>query len=325
MIVWLRIVAPKSKRGSFKVRLPLLVGRGEDAKFRIQHHQVSRRHCEIFAGDGPAVFMRDLGSTNGTFLDGEQIPTSSRTAVRSGGLVRVGKVAFVVEYDQPGMPRGQDRTDETQPGFSVTPGDGADDESFAVRPPEEEAAAAAPGDGWDAIGGLAAEGDQGLVFAEGAAAAGPGTAVPAAEPDGTGDQNPFAGFEAAAIGGAGDEPEGDEPVGEPLPGGPPAEPLPEAEAVREPDAVDQTAGEPATGKTPAAEADEAAGLPEGVAAGNPPAAADNPFAGFDPLASAAPAEGVQGEEAGEETADEKASAAEEPADAKLLDFLKGLP
>lgn len=308
MIVWLRIVAPKSKRGSFKVRLPLLVGRGDDAKFRIQHHQVSRRHCEIFAGDGPTVFVRDLGSTNGTFLDGEQIPTSTRTVVRSGGLVRVGKVAFVVEYDQPGASRGQDRTDETQPGFSVTPGDGADDESFAVRPPEEEAAAGVPADGWDAIGSLAADGDQGPVFAEGAAAAAPGSAVAAAEPDGADDENPFAGFEAAAIGGAGNQ-----PAGEALPGRPPAEPLPEPEAVHEPAAVDQTAGEPSTREPPAAEADQAAG--------NQPAAADNPFAGFDPLAAAAPAEAAPGGEA----ADDKASAAEEPADAKLLDFLKGLP
>jgi len=155
MIVWLRIVAPKAKRGSFKVRLPLLVGRGEDAKFRIQHHQVSRRHCELFAGDGAEVFLRDLGSTNGTFLDGEQIPTSARTAVRSGGLVRVGKVAFVVEYEQPGAPRVRSHGDDTtQPGIAIAAGDGGDDESFAMEPPEEPAAAA---DGWEAIGGLAVD------------------------------------------------------------------------------------------------------------------------------------------------------------------------
>jgi predicted component of type VI protein secretion system len=155
MIVWLRIVAPKAKRGSFKVRLPLLVGRGEEAKFRIQHHQVSRRHCELFAGDGAEVFLRDLGSTNGTFLDGEQIPTSGRTAVRAGGVVRVGKVAFVVEYEQSGVPRVRsDGDDATQPGIAIAAGDGGDDESFAVQPPEEPAVAA---DGWEAIGGLAAD------------------------------------------------------------------------------------------------------------------------------------------------------------------------
>lgn len=156
MIVWLRIVAPKAKRGAYKVRLPLLVGRGEDAKFRIQHHQVSRRHCELFAGDGPEVFLRDLGSTNGTFLDGEQIPTSTPTAVRSGGLVRVGKVAFVVECEQPGVPRGRsDADDATQPGIAIAAvASGDDDESIAVQGPEEPAAAA---DGWEAIGGLAAD------------------------------------------------------------------------------------------------------------------------------------------------------------------------
>jgi len=91
------VIAPKSKVGTFVVRLPIVVGRSEEAKFRIQQDRVSRKHCEFFATDGE-VFVRDLGSTNGTFLDDEQVETSRKRRVASGAIVRVGSLVFRVEY-----------------------------------------------------------------------------------------------------------------------------------------------------------------------------------------------------------------------------------
>ena len=91
------VIAPKSKEGTFTVRLPVVVGRSEEAKFRIQQDRVSRKHCEFFATDGE-VFIRDLGSTNGTFLEDEQVETSVKTPVASGAVIRVGSLAFRVEY-----------------------------------------------------------------------------------------------------------------------------------------------------------------------------------------------------------------------------------
>ena len=91
------VIAPKSKEGTFTVRLPVVVGRSEEAKFRIQQDRVSRKHCEFFATDGE-VFIRDLGSTNGTFLDDEQVETSRKRRVSSGAVIRVGSLAFRVEY-----------------------------------------------------------------------------------------------------------------------------------------------------------------------------------------------------------------------------------
>lgn len=94
------VIAPESKRGTFTVKLPIIVGRGEEAKFRIQQDRVSRKHCEFFDQEG-VVYLRDLGSTNGTFLDDEQVPASQKTPVMSGGVVRVGGLAFRVEYAMP--------------------------------------------------------------------------------------------------------------------------------------------------------------------------------------------------------------------------------
>jgi len=97
MDVRFAIVSPPRKKGSLNVKLPILIGRAEEAKFRIQQDSVSRRHCEVFIKDG-SVFVRDLGSTNGTFLDGEQVTAAVASFVRPGSEVRIGGVVFRVEY-----------------------------------------------------------------------------------------------------------------------------------------------------------------------------------------------------------------------------------
>ena len=99
MLVRFVVVEPESKRGSHTVRLPLLVGRSREAKFRIQQERVSRRHCELTADDG-VVFVRDLGSTNGTQLEGTAVSVDSPTHVPPGALLRVGSIGFLVDYDR---------------------------------------------------------------------------------------------------------------------------------------------------------------------------------------------------------------------------------
>ena len=99
MIVRYVVVEPESKKGSHTVRLPLLVGRTREAKFRIQHERVSRRHCQFTVEDG-VVFVRDLGSTNGTHLEGTVVPVDHPLRVPPGALIRVGSIGFLVEYDR---------------------------------------------------------------------------------------------------------------------------------------------------------------------------------------------------------------------------------
>jgi predicted component of type VI protein secretion system len=100
MVVRFHVVSPVEKKRTFTVRLPILLGRGEEAKFRIQHDLVSRKHCELFERHG-WVYVRDLGSTNGTFLNDEQVPVSTKTVVSPGGIVRVGGLSFAVDYQSP--------------------------------------------------------------------------------------------------------------------------------------------------------------------------------------------------------------------------------
>lgn len=52
-----------------------VLGRGEDADIMVDDPGVSRRHAEVrITSDGPSLVatLRDLGSTNGTFVDGER-------------------------------------------------------------------------------------------------------------------------------------------------------------------------------------------------------------------------------------------------------------
>ena len=68
------------------VRAATSLGRGSDVDIRVEDPGVSRRHCEIVLG-APAI-VRDLGSTNGTWIDGERI---EERELEDGSQVQIGK------------------------------------------------------------------------------------------------------------------------------------------------------------------------------------------------------------------------------------------
>ena len=53
------------------------VGRGGHNTLTIRDASVSQTHCEILAY-GPEVIVRDLGSSNGTFVNGERLHNQQR-------------------------------------------------------------------------------------------------------------------------------------------------------------------------------------------------------------------------------------------------------
>lgn len=78
--------------------LGLRIGRSEPAEIVLADKRVSRRHCTIeLHGDG--LVVRDLGSTNGTFVDGERI--ADCVAFPQGSVLRVGGFDFVHEVVAP--------------------------------------------------------------------------------------------------------------------------------------------------------------------------------------------------------------------------------
>jgi pSer/pThr/pTyr-binding forkhead associated (FHA) protein len=74
------------------------VGRATDCALRIPAADVSRHHCEFTVGVS-SVHLRDVGSSNGTFLNGKRV---QKADLQAGDRVRVGPVLFVVQVD--GLP-----------------------------------------------------------------------------------------------------------------------------------------------------------------------------------------------------------------------------
>jgi len=73
------------------------IGRSAAATCMVDAPLISRVHCRItVAGDG-SVEVADLGSTNGTWINGEQVTTAP---LREGNVLRVGRVEFVLERDE---------------------------------------------------------------------------------------------------------------------------------------------------------------------------------------------------------------------------------
>jgi pSer/pThr/pTyr-binding forkhead associated (FHA) protein len=68
------------------------IGRGEDADVQIDEPAASRRHAVIEARRGVFV-LRDLGSTNGTYLRG--LLHGSEAALRDGDHFRIGETELV--------------------------------------------------------------------------------------------------------------------------------------------------------------------------------------------------------------------------------------
>lgn len=87
---------PKELRGvSIVVLGPVIVGRNPGADIVIGAGYVSGRHAR-FSLMGQNLFVEDLGSTNGTAVNGQFI--NEPTALRNGDTVNVGDVAIRVRF-----------------------------------------------------------------------------------------------------------------------------------------------------------------------------------------------------------------------------------
>src|SRR5881628_916923 len=71
------------------------LGRNPGNDFTINDPSVSGSHCQVILSDG-AVRLRDLGSTNGTFVNGVQV---TEVDLRAGENIRLGVVPLILEED----------------------------------------------------------------------------------------------------------------------------------------------------------------------------------------------------------------------------------
>ncbi len=105
MQVRLRVIGGKNNGREIKIAVPeFIIGRGDEAHLKPSSDLVSRRHCAIRLNNSQ-VEIEDLGSRNGTFVNGQQI--AGVYAPKSGDLLRVGQLQFevVIDYAEPSNKR----------------------------------------------------------------------------------------------------------------------------------------------------------------------------------------------------------------------------
>jgi HD-GYP domain-containing protein (c-di-GMP phosphodiesterase class II) len=98
----------------------LRIGRHDDNDLVFDNPYLSRYHAEIFS-DGPRILIRDLGSTSGTFVNGERI---KQRRLKNGDSIRLGRargIEFVFYSDASQDSAGQ--TAELKPVRVIPPDD----------------------------------------------------------------------------------------------------------------------------------------------------------------------------------------------------------
>ena len=71
----------------------IVIGRDVNVDVVINTAEVSRRHARLYL-DGNVYVLEDLGSTNGTFVNGQRLTTP--VSLRSGDLIMLGEAATLV-------------------------------------------------------------------------------------------------------------------------------------------------------------------------------------------------------------------------------------
>jgi adenylate cyclase len=109
---------------SFELRdhASLIVGRAPASDIPVIDPTISRRHAEIALDEGGhAILVRDLGSSNGTFVNGTRVESAP---LAPGDIVAFGKVSFRIQETEPrasanGSGKAADPAAETQPGATI--------------------------------------------------------------------------------------------------------------------------------------------------------------------------------------------------------------
>jgi diguanylate cyclase (GGDEF)-like protein len=89
---YLIVLAGASVGEMYKIaKETVIIGRGNQADIHVVDDGISRRHAEIVHEEG-SILVRDLGSTNGTFCNGERI---TQHALRDGDKIQVGSTTIL--------------------------------------------------------------------------------------------------------------------------------------------------------------------------------------------------------------------------------------
>ncbi|MCZ7646426.1 MAG: FHA domain-containing protein [Planctomycetota bacterium] len=81
----------------------ITLGRDSQNSVMLFDAHASRRHAEVFCNARGEVFVIDLGSSNGTYLNDGRMEANKPSSLRSGDNIRIGGKVFTFISNQPGL------------------------------------------------------------------------------------------------------------------------------------------------------------------------------------------------------------------------------
>ncbi len=90
----------------------ITVGRVPDNSLQIEDISVSSHHATLTLGDGGDYVLRDIGSTNGTELNGKEIPREEDIKLQDGDKIVFGKIEAGYVSENPAEARPLPETEE---------------------------------------------------------------------------------------------------------------------------------------------------------------------------------------------------------------------
>ncbi|MBX6768277.1 MAG: FHA domain-containing protein, partial [Actinomadura rubrobrunea] len=97
LLVTTAVEGADATQRTYEITTPVtLLGRGTDCDLRLVDPGVSRHHAEIRV-EGPEVVLVDLGSTNGSFVNGQPV---RRVTLVDGSRVTMGRTTLVFRRDR---------------------------------------------------------------------------------------------------------------------------------------------------------------------------------------------------------------------------------
>lgn len=78
---------------SYPIPADIAIGRDRRCEITIDDPFMSQRHCEIIIRDG-VYYLNDLGSTNGTMLNGEKVEDDA-IELMNGDKIAIGQLSFI--------------------------------------------------------------------------------------------------------------------------------------------------------------------------------------------------------------------------------------
>lgn len=98
--VVLQITHERANIKQVKLGAKTTIGRGGECNLKIASGEISRRHCQLTVDD-TRVLVCDLGSSNGTYLNGKLIPANQEIELTPGSRLTIGPLKCVVQFTSP--------------------------------------------------------------------------------------------------------------------------------------------------------------------------------------------------------------------------------